>query len=177
MRPLLGVVLLLMFSPAQADWEWDFLTRGHWYTGLQVGYTETKIDAGTAHPVTLHALGGYQFNPYLGIETRIGLGLNDDTVVDDVEAGIDSYYGLYLTGTWPLTDWVKLYGLLGATNLDLEANDQPSQRSDSATDLSYGVGFSLYATEQLSLNLEVISWVEKGRFDVSALNFGVRYDF
>ncbi|GAA4889792.1 porin family protein [Ferrimonas pelagia] len=184
MRRILMLLPLIWLGHAHANWELDQSWTGHWYAGAQLGYSRVKGETGTANPASLHILGGYQFNDHIGVESRIGSGLNDDSFSEGLTVQLDTYYGLYLTGRLAMSDWVQLYALAGILNISMEFNDRPLDpaqfgqvRNDNATDFSYGAGLQLYATEQMSMTFEVIRWIDKGRFDVSGLNIGIRYDF
>ncbi|MBW3141430.1 porin family protein [Ferrimonas balearica] len=171
------LTLALLALPSRADWDFSAINQGNWYIGGQLNYGWVDTNFGDANPVALHVLGGYQFNPYIGIESRIGLGLADDEAADNIHIEVDSYYGLYLTGTLPMGDWVRLYALVGVTDLSLEQDLDSQSDTFGTSDLSYGLGLSLLATERLSFSLEFMQWLDKGEFDVAGMNLGVRYDF
>ncbi|MBY5922703.1 porin family protein [Ferrimonas balearica] len=171
------MTLVLLALPVRADWDFSAINQGNWYLGSQFNYGWVDTQFGDANPLALHFLGGYQFNPYIGIEGRIGLGLTDDEAADGIHVEIDSYYGLYVTGTLPMGDWVRLYALVGVTDLSLEEDLDSRSDTFGTTDLSYGIGLSLLATEQFAITLEAVQWLDKGQFDVAGMSLGVRYDF
>ncbi|MBY5993324.1 porin family protein [Ferrimonas balearica] len=177
LRAILLTILMLLVSPVRADWDFSAINQGNWYLGAQFNYGQVDTQFGDANPIALHALGGYQFNPYLAVEGRIGLGVSDDETNEDITIEIDSYYGLYLTGTLPLSDWVKVYVLLGATDVNLEQDLDSRSDTFGSTDVTYGVGLSLLATERLAITIEAVQWLDKGDIDVAGLGLGVRYDF
>ncbi len=178
MRSLLPALLLALTSlPTAAQWRLERDLGGQWFTGAHLGYAEVETDAGSVNPLVLHALGGYHFNRFFAVEGRIGVGLNDKETDDGVRTKIRSYYGLYLRGQVPLSRWVHLYALAGALNMSMEWGDQPLQARDSATDFSYAFGLDLLASEHFTVQIEAIRWIDKGDFDVTGVNLGIRYDF
>ncbi|MBY6187468.1 porin family protein [Marinobacter hydrocarbonoclasticus] len=175
--PATILALALLALPARADWDFSAINQGNWYLGTQVNYGWVDTNFGDANPVALHFLGGYQFNPYIGVEGRIGLGMTDDETDENIHIEIDSYYGLYLTGTLPMGDWVKVYALVGVTDLSLEQDLDSRSDTFGSSDLTYGIGLSLLATERLAFTIEAVQWLDKGEFDVAGMSLGLRYDF
>ncbi|GAA5186951.1 porin family protein [Ferrimonas gelatinilytica] len=174
---LLALSLGLLTMPAAAQWRLERDLGGQWFVGAHLGYAEVETDTGSVNPLVLHALGGYHFNRFFAVEARIGAGLNDKETDEGVRAKIRNYYGLYLRGQVPLSQYVHLYALAGALNMSLERDDQPLQARDSATDFSYAFGLDLLASEHLTVQIEAMRWIDKGDFDVTGVNLGIRYDF
>ncbi|MBY5993325.1 porin family protein [Ferrimonas balearica] len=172
-RTLLTLALgtALLAGPASAN-----LDQGSPYFGGQLNYLDGDTGLGTVNPIGLTLLGGYQFNPYLGLEARLGFGVSDDSITfmeTDIDLELDHYYAGYLVGTLPISDWVSVYGLLGFADAELTASALGQSESASENDFSYGLGLKLGGTENAAFTLEYVSLVE----DLDSLNLGFTYRF
>ncbi|MBY6019574.1 porin family protein [Ferrimonas balearica] len=172
-RSLIALALgaAMISVPAAAN-----LDQGYGYIGGQLNYFDLDTGLGSVNPMALTFLGGYQFNPYLALEGRIGVGVTDDdlTIWDEtVSVEVDHYYAGYLVGTLPLTDWVSVYGLLGYAETKISASSGGNSADESDNDLSYGLGLKMNASENAGFTLEYIELYD----DVSSLNLGFTYQF
>ncbi len=162
----------LLAGPAAAD-----LNQGHGYVGGQLNYLTFDTGFGDVNPIGLTALGGYQFNPYLALEARIGVGLTDDSLkgmfLDEISLELDRYFGGYLVGTVPLSDWVAIYGMAGFVDAKISAKMEGQSVSESDNEFSFGAGLKLYGTESAAFTLEYLVMFE----DVDTLNLGFTYRF
>ncbi len=98
------------------------------------GYKENE-HKGNSSGVNLKV--GYEFNPYLAIEAKYFYtpwGDSDKTV---------KHYGLYLKPSYPLTEHIDIYALLGYGKTDC----QTLQKSQN--DFSWGVGASYHMNKRI----------------------------
>ena len=127
--------------------------------------------------------GGYFFNKYFSLEGRLGFGIGDDTqnvFGIDINLELDNMYGIYGVGHIPLNQTVDLYGVIGFTNAEASAEAvgiPGATASGDESDLSFGIGADFLVSKNISLNLEYMAYLSKDVFDLSALGFGINYNF
>lgn len=117
----------------------------------------------------------------IGYETRIGLGLADDsnTVGSfDLDFEINTIFGFYLN-VGKQAQSSGFYGLLGFSVIDAEATASigsvSASASDSESGLSFGFGGSFKLSEDVALNIEYMSYLDEDEFSFSAVSFGTEF--
>jgi len=156
------------------------------YLGLGYGLTTLDVDGFTEFDLDVLSLsGGIYFHKNFAAEARLGFGIGDDTytdfVGDSLKVELDNYLGLYLRGEIPI-EKLKLYGIVGFTRGEITGTFDIGgfgtfSESEDESDFSYGVGLDILPTDKLGLNLEYIQLMDKSDFDVTSLNFGVKFYF
>ncbi len=183
----IGLVVLLASMSGNA---FAGLTPGA-YAGIQYATTDfsSEGDPEEFSPTALIGRAGSNFNQYVSIEGRLGIGLSDDTVtVTDgvtnasVSIEIDTLIGLYGVGRLPLGKSSSLYALAGFTQVDVTASDSvtgfgSASFSDDESDLSYGVGADIGVGYNLWVNVEYVQYLDKSDIEVSAIAVGLRFGF
>ncbi|MFL6693984.1 MAG: outer membrane beta-barrel protein [Ramlibacter sp.] len=186
-----------------------------WYAGASVGRSaatvdDSRISSGLAAQ-GLHGIGisnddrdtgyklfgGYQFNPYFGVEggyVDLGrFGYHASTTPAGTLSGDMRVKGfnLDLVGTLPLTGRLSALGRIGATSLRASdsfstsgavvlpyASSNPSERS---TGFKAGIGLSYALTPALALRLEAERYRIKdavgNRGDIDLVSLGIVYRF
>lgn len=122
---LAAAAILGLSAPAMAA------TPG-WYAGA--GYTAYDADNADLGAVTGRL--GYQFTPYWGVEGEGSFGVEDD---GDTE--LDNAWGLYGTGSLPVSERVDLFGRVGYQTMEI---DGPGAGDDDG--LGYGAGVNVRLT-------------------------------
>jgi OOP family OmpA-OmpF porin len=161
---------LLAAGAAQAQFSVGGSLGSSHYKGDNVGGLSTdRSDIGGK------IFGGYQFNPYFGLEAGYADLGRFDSAVGNVEGD-----GAYVdaVGTWPLGSSLSLLGRVGAFNGKLDNSLLGSER---ATNVKYGAGLQYDLSKSTALRGE---W-ERYRFDApggSSANtdmysIGVNYRF
>lgn len=172
---LLGCALAALSANALADA--DKTGRGY----LGAIYTAVKVSPEGDSDIDLGGLGvrgGYYFNKYFSVEGRLSFGVSDDTVQGET-VELDSLFGIYAVGHWPLSDQFQLYGLIGGSKLEVKA----PQGSEDDSGLSYGVGAEFDMTNNWSLGVEYTSYLQDGevyggnKFDATGLGVTLNYIF
>ena len=122
------------------------------YLGFRVGqtrYNENGLD--TITPVTALFIVGAPISPYLGVEGRVGGGLNTaDTNGYNLE--VRSAYAAYIKGSLPLAPGFAIYGLGGVAAVDLRRDFGLIESHDSGA--SFGVGMDFNLDRGATLNVE-----------------------
>lgn len=121
---------------------------------------------------------GQQFNPYLGIEGRIGTNVSGGSAYGyHVDAQV--IYAGYIRGTVPINPWVSAYGLLGLGGVQWHRNYDQDSSNDVA--VSFGVGAQFNVGGNAALTLEwarLTSGNNAGYgYDANQLTFGVNWRF
>ncbi len=94
---------------------------------------------------------GQQFNPYLGIEGRIGTNVSGGSAYGyHVDAQV--IYAGYIKGTVPINPWVSAYGILGLGGVQWHRNYDADSSNDVA--VSFGVGAQVNVGGNAALTLE-----------------------
>ncbi len=173
-RSILACALLAACGFAQAD------NRQGWYAGAGGTFINSGVSSGDGGSISFTAaeiLGGYKYNPYVGGELRIGLGFSgDDRSIDGetYEFGINHYESLYYR-IETANQTAKLYGLLGFSNISIEADDGMNSSSASDSGLSWGAGVGFALDPRSNLNFEYRNIISNDDNDFYA--FGINYDF
>ena len=108
---------------------------------------------------------GVAFNDYFALEGHLGSGGSDGPV------DLDYLAGGYAKGMLPVTPQLRIFGLLGATEVEFDGRD------DSESDLSYGGGASYAVMPNLSVDADYMRYLEESRFDFDAVSVGATYHF
>lgn len=131
---------------------------------------------------------GAFFNENISAEARLGLGVGDDTV-DGEKFELDNYYGVYVRGGIPATEIFYPYAILGFTKGKWSSSYSYSEvflgeeitisgsDSGSESDLSYGVGADFAVTENLKINAEYMSYMDKDAAELTGFTVGVAFSF
>lgn len=156
-----------------------------------IGVNYSVIDFPLATLGALMVKAGYSFNDYLSLEARFSVGVKDESLSIDGEysaVDIEHSYGGFVKAGLPI-DNLYPYFIVGYSNNKFESKiiDQlgADSYSDDISDLSYGIGIDIEASEQFSVNIEYMQYVDKhvDFFDyqldveVSGFNFGATYHF
>ncbi|PFG11088.1 MULTISPECIES: porin family protein [unclassified Marinobacter] len=123
---------------------------------------------------------GAQVNEYLSGELRAGLGFSDDTVNitgTDVDIELDSLFGAYLRGGFPITKQIYPYAVFGVTRGQVTYSAQGFSESKSETDTSFGVGVDFTLIDQVTLNVEYMSWFDKDGTEIDGFSVGASTAF
>jgi len=157
------------------------VAANNWYIGL--GATKMKAkqsaDATTTPVITsmsdsqtgITGRIGYDFMNYLGAELRAASATSGaDTGNEKIKQ-----VGLYLKPNVDLTDSLNLYGLLGASKVNMS---NPSDLNDKETGLSYGLGLDYDVSNSFSLFVDVVDYLRKSdNNDVYGATLGAAYHF
>lgn len=180
---IIGLVVLLASMSGNA---YAGLTPGA-YAGIQYASTDFSFEGvpKDLSPTALVGRAGSNFNQYVSIEGRLGIGLSDDTVTSATESlsiEIDTLIGLYGIGRLPLGKSSSLYALVGLTQVDATTSTSmtgfgSSSFSDDESDLSYGVGADIGIQYNLWVNVEYVQYLDKSDVEVSAIAIGMRFGF
>ena len=109
---------------------------------------------------------GYDFMDYLGAELRGTYGLDEDTATSTFKQ-----VGAYLKPNYNVTDDVNLYGLLGASQSNLN-------RTGEETGFSYGAGLDYGIADNISVFTDVVNYMKKSNTNSQwGLTLGAAYQF
>lgn len=180
-KTLLAASALLAASTASAE---------GFYLGLgyQIGtYDENGVPEADLSAIKLEA--GTYFSENIAIEAHVNLGMDSDTVavpVDsstsiDVEVELKSAASLFLKGDLEVAPDFNLYGLVGFSQVKIDAlasaQGFSASVSTSDTGFSYGVGAEVGFGEQVYVSAEYISYISEDEYDYNGINLGVHKKF
>ena len=134
------------------------------YVGGDAMFWSLNPDRGsTRDAVGLRLRGGAQFNDYFAVEGHLGTGGSDG------EAELDYIAGAYAKGIVPVAPDIRLYGLAGFTEVDIN--------SDRESGFSYGAGAEMDIAPNVSVGADYMRYLDKSAYDFDAASIGLSYRF
>lgn len=138
--------------------------------------------------------GGYQFNPHLAVEARVGQSPSktrewvvhdeDGTEAVPLRVKADLITGGYVKGIMPFDPGrIHAYAMLGYAgakfreNIDAGPENFALAVSGWESGVSYAVGVELYATSQWGARVEAIRYFSSGTETLQALQLGAVFRF
>jgi opacity protein-like surface antigen len=121
---------------------------------------------------------GQQFNPYLGIEGRLGTSVNGGRAYGyHVDAQV--IYAGYIRGTLPLDPLFSIYGILGLGGAQWHRNYPDNNSNDVAVSFGVGAQFNVAGNTALTLEWARLNNGDNAGFGYTAdqLTFGVNWRF
>ena len=146
------------------------------YAGAGVGQSMVDESFVDDEDVGYQVFGGYQFNPYFGVEAAYtDFGEVDLTGnVGNLEADT---WSLVAVGTLPFTDKFSGYAKAGFHSWDAEVSaPEIGRANDDGTDPTYGLGLQYRFNDTVALRGEY-SRFELDDVDVDLAQVQVRFDF
>lgn len=122
---------------------------------------------------------------YLGIETRVGIGLGNnkdeiDILGETVEISIDfdRYISLYARGEYTFKH-ASIYALLGYSEalFTAEIDNYDISVTGAKGGISYGLGIGVFNSDNVSFSLEYINLIEANTYTVSGTNLSIQFLF
>ena len=175
-------------------------TPGNFYLGLAYGMANVEsTDSETFGAITATTTvadvdystvmlqAGYKFNPYIALEGRYWVGLDED--INAAETLTIDTWGIYAKPMYPVTDAFDIYALLGYASSDVTVanNGVDFSPADDIDGFSWGVGADYFFTENVAVFVDYTSMYDDSHagatanteYDstITAVNFGVTYQF
>jgi opacity protein-like surface antigen len=119
---------------------------------------------------------GTDINQYFGVESRAGVGVNDDKspfLGINIESKMTNYFAGFAKLQTPSYHGFRAYGLAGLANIELEISAAGINDTEYDTDYAWGLGTSYELTQQWRANFEYISL----HSDFDGVNAGLTYHF
>ena len=132
---MLAAAALLAVAPV-ANAEGFYADAGYSFLSLNDDGLDVDVGAITAHA-------GYEFNPYFAVEGEAGFGVDDDNVSAlgvNVKAELESMFGLYARGQYPVTPDLNVFGRVGVVQADVKASALGFSESADDTGFAFGAG-------------------------------------
>ncbi|WP_083001735.1 porin family protein [Halomonas sp. GT] len=134
------------------------------YVGGDAMFWSLNPERGSSRDdVGLRLRGGAQFNDYFALEGHLGTGGSDRG------AELDHVAGAYAKGIVPIAPEVRLYGLAGFTEVDIN--------NDRETGFSYGAGAEMDISSNVSVGADYMRYLDKSAYDFDAASVGLKYRF
>ncbi|MEE8077979.1 MAG: porin family protein [Pseudomonadales bacterium] len=173
----MGLLLVLVGSLAHADDQKGFYAgsgAGLYY----VDFDDMDYDESAA---SIRIFGGYQLNEYVSFEA--GYASLFETSADVLGADIDidgNSWDISVRPTMPLTDNMRVYGIIGFTryefDISISALGVSASDDDSGSDLMYGFGGMFDINDSWSLRGEWTT-VDVDDADFGMLSISATYNF
>ena len=85
-------------------------------------------------------------------------------------------FGTYLVGSWPISEYFRLNGKVGAANWKFTLEDDVlGKENQDGTDVLYGAGIALDADHDSTIRLEYDAYLNG--VDVSVISLGFQHNF
>ncbi len=182
MKQRFALLLLLgaFSSPALAlGFNGGYAGLGYVATSIAPDHASDKANTGALQ----FSFGGWlnQSNT-LGVEGRIGLGIQDGNVhynsVGERNVSIDRYYGAYFRAQFPNTLPVRPYGLIGVTRVETDEMDGAhDHHGENYDDISLGLGADFTITRDIFISLEYMRVADHGGDQINQVALGVNGRF
>lgn len=120
---------------------------------------------------------GMRLDDIFDVEVHLGGGTDRHTTAfDDFSAG---YAGAFLKAYLPVGQRSALFGLAGASGVEITQSINGREFSDSRSGFSYGFGLETELSERLDLSADYVRYVSgDGEFsEISAVSLGVKWYF
>ena len=166
-------LFILFFSFSQLLYaEEEVFPDSEFIEGLYVGgalvtwnYEETSE---TYSPISFEAIADYQlFNP-LDISIRLGVGFGEDESESNSNAVEMGFYKLLYLKPYVSLQELRLYGLVGYANYDIESNPNAS-----ISGVSYGIGADYNLFDVANAFIEWRRFPEADNFDLASISMGL----
>ncbi len=193
---LLAASLSVVSVPAFAQNE----SRG--YVGVNYVALEYEIGRAEFDTPVLMINAGYQINPYIALEGRLGLGVGDDTVSGTFQnlpipgvgpisgstsltTEVDNYFGGFVRVGYPVNQRFYPYAMLGygqsksTAGISTSTNIGSVSVSGSAddSDFAYGIGANIGFSDSLYGKVEYMNYYDEGIEKASGLTVGLEFKF
>jgi len=155
-------------------------------------YSEDMFDAVNLDdysPLTLDFSIGQQLNEHLGLEFRLGVGLNEETqstrvngVSVDASFQLDNYWGLYVVPALPVGESGSLYANLGFADVEATAevenknNGMKVEGSGEEDGFSWALGYR-HDLGSNGFQIEYGSVVVSDEFDLTGISAKYFFEF
>ena len=124
---------------------------------------------------------GTTFNENFSGEIRLGFGVGDDSVDVlgfDADIELDNLFGAYFRGGIPVTGSFFPYAVIGYTRSKLTAFISSfGSKSDSGTDLSFGLGADINVSKNIIINVEYMNYFDKDGTEIDGFSIGIASKF
>ncbi|WP_101757998.1 porin family protein [Oceanicoccus sp. KOV_DT_Chl] len=152
------------------------------YGGFAIQGTNYEAD-GVSDDADVNAIFlkyGRRINNTFSVEGRLGYGVSDGSVEVlgvDVDIELDKFAGIYTTARLTTDSAFKPYAIIGATYVESSASVVGVTIEGDETGLSYGAGVELHIHQDAVINLEYMSYLDKGDIEISGISLGINFQF
>jgi hypothetical protein len=167
----------------------ETVATNNFYVGIGLSVVSTREASQDFFSVTdgqdrtgdISLVAGYDFNEYLAVEGRYMVSIAEEDILDRTS------WGIYLKPQYPVTEDIKVYGLLGFGGFDISGTHAGNNIDADDTDFQWGLGGSYKILDNLSIFIDYINIandVDAAHFvndnqdiDSDAVTIGVLYHF
>lgn len=146
------------------------------YGGASVGYTlieyatpSSNLPIREGNNAVIQVLAGYFINSYLSLEARYGTALKRENNLI-----VNNLYSGYIKGNLPVNERTSVYGLLGASSVEID-DFNFMERSSSGFSFGFGVHYAFDSNS--ALTMELISTPADSEIVTKMLSLGLQYRF
>ncbi|HAE49837.1 hypothetical protein Y5W_00903 [Alcanivorax sp. 521-1] len=151
----------------------------------QFQYDNDDVEGGDTLKIDSAVLrAGFEFNDYLGIEARGGMGFESDkkeAALGTFEYDMDNMYGGYVKLSAPLAESVHPYIIGGYTKIKADVKytlgSVSTDESERYEGESYGAGIDFNLTDTVGANLEYMRYYDQDEEEISGISVGLRSAF
>lgn len=118
---------------------------------------------------------GMEYTENLAAEVRVGLGYGESQA-DGIDWSLKNFVGLYAKGGIELGS-IYPYAIAGYTRGEFSADSGSVSGSDSESDVSFGAGLDILATDELKIGIEYMNYIEKDGGELDGFTFSLQKSF
>ncbi|MES2034844.1 MAG: porin family protein [Pseudomonadota bacterium] len=149
----------LLSVPAIAQAETSFYTT--------LGYANVQADDGVDVELGAGQVRvGAKFNQFFAVEGEAAHGVNDDTV-GGVEVKLNNQFGVFAVASYPFAERFEVFGRVGYSTAEFEANFAGVKETESNDDVAYGVGATAFFSERNGVRLDYTNYGDADAWSVA----------
>ncbi len=141
-------------------------------------------EAGDISLRTAYGRFGDRISDNLSLELRFGTGTENAEIGSgaamQAEVSVDKFYGVYVLGGVPVTEYLYPYVIVGFSKMEIEevgAFQRDDKLDYNPSSLSVGVGFNFSLGKNFVLNAEWSQLIKDDGLKVAGPSLGVAYQF
>jgi len=171
MKKILPICLLAFFSLTSNAQDAGYYGGNATFINYsELGFPDMDFNA-------ISIVAGQTINDNLAAEIRFGFGTNDESLTVDgvnIDLSIDKFMGVYLKYASATTGKASPYAILGYTDAKAEGSALGVTVSASESDISFGVGVDFGLSEETSLNIEYMNFLDTSTISADGISVGFR---
>lgn len=147
-----------------------------WYGNI--GWSNVGAESSDLDFNALNARVGARFNPYVGAEGELGIGIGDESVAPGTDAKLNYDAAAHLVGFVPITERFEILGRVGYGVTEIGVDGPGFTASEDGDSLNYGVGAQYFFDDANGVRAD---WTRRdfqddgGEADVWTLNYVRRF--
>jgi outer membrane autotransporter protein len=178
-----GLLILVLLAVGASVHAQTQKPANPWYGELAYAPVKIKqVDATDGTAKNLRGIVGYELNPNVALEGLLSLGVGDASATvsgDPVDTRVNRVVGLYVKPKVAVSQDIEFFARLGyaRTKVTSTLTATGEAESESASDVSYGLGASYRINDRWSAVVDYMRYPDKNGVRLQGLSAGLRVKF